>query len=129
MSKTLIVLWSILTIACVAAVHPLSVDDILKLPLDHDGQRVQIEGTLSPRHGFLNLFSQDKKQCVGLLLTPNERGMLGTYSERKVSVSGIFRAEGCGRDGICDEHLCGPGVLTDVSLISKVRHRKNRGIN
>jgi hypothetical protein len=119
MTRALTVMLFTLAIACVPAMQPLSVREVLRSPIQYDGQRIQVRGILSPRHDFLNLFTKDKQQCLGLLLTSNERATLTGYSERKVSLIGSFRAEGCGRDGICDEHLCGPGVLTNVSLISK----------
>lgn len=94
--------------------HP-SVDTVLRDAERHNGKHVTIQGFLRSRDGFLNLFSKDAEQCVGLLLTTAERAKFSRFVDRKVSIAGTFQAEACGRDGICDEHLCGPGVLTMVS--------------
>ena len=112
--STLIVLG--LTMSCAPVDHTSSVGDVIKSSDRHDGRQIVVRGVMSSRDGFLNLFSGDRKECIGLLLTSAERATYFKFAERKVSVSGTFRSQGCGRDGICDEHLCGPGVLTDVTI-------------
>lgn len=119
MARALLGIMFVLTIACSPSMKSFSVRDILKLPNRYDGRIIQVQGVISPRHGILNLFTKNKQQCLGLILKPSERAKLIEHSERKISLSGTFQAEGCGRDAICDEHLCGPGVLTNVSLIAK----------
>lgn len=81
-----------------------------------DGQRVNVGGTLVSSHGLMNLYSSDRRECVGLLITDEQRASYLELEGRDIAVSGVFRAQGCGRDGICDEHLCAPGILVDVSL-------------
>jgi hypothetical protein len=107
----------ILVISCASAGRHASVDTVLASATHYDGKRITVRGVLSSRHGLLNLFTRRAEQCLGLILTPAERVALTRYVEREISLIGIFHAEGCGRDGICDEHLCGPGVLTHVSLL------------
>lgn len=106
-----------LAISCTSAGQHASVDTVLASATHYDGKRIVVRGVLSSRHGLLNLFTRRAEQCLGLVLTPAERVVLTRYIEHEISLIGIFQAEGCGRDGICDEHLCGPGVLTHVSLL------------
>ncbi len=106
----------ILAMSCATYEQYASVKTILESTDRYDGRRVIVRGNLSSRHGILNLFTRGAKQCIGLVLPPAERATLSRYVEREISLAGTFQAEGCGRDGICDEHLCGPGVLTQVSL-------------
>jgi small nuclear ribonucleoprotein (snRNP)-like protein len=107
---------AILQISCTASGSVSSVGAILGSTKRHDGNVVTVRGTLSSRDGYLNLFSRSADQCIGLILTPRERATYSQHVGREVSLTGIFEAEGCGQKGICDEHLCGPGVLTHVSL-------------
>ena len=68
-------------------------------------------------HGLVNLYAADRQQCIGLLVTDRDRP---NYRERKgriVSVIGRLHAQGCGREGLCDDHLCGPAILRDVELL------------
>jgi hypothetical protein len=105
--------------SCISAERLASVDTVLASAPRYNGQRISVRGVLSSRHGLFNLFTRRAEQCLGLILTPAERVVLTRYVEREISLTGIFQAEGCGRDGICDEHLCGPGVLTHVSLLDE----------
>jgi hypothetical protein len=83
---------------------------------ERDGQRVNVEGVIGiDQHGLANLYSRDRGECVGLLITDQQRRHLASLEGRIAVVSGVIRAEGCGRDSFCDEHLCGPAILTDMT--------------
>jgi hypothetical protein len=66
---------------------------------------------------LVNLYSSDRQQCIGLLVTTAQQPRYRQRSGQSVSLSGRLQAQGCGRDGICDEHLCGPAILRDVELL------------
>lgn len=82
----------------------------------NDGKSITISGLLKTNSGYYNLFSSDQKECIGLLLTDSQRQAYEGLAGQKVVVTGKLDAEGCGRDGICVEHICGPTILTDVSV-------------
>ena len=111
------VMASLSIVSCALDMKP-SVGDILNFATRHNGHQITVRGRISSRHGLLSLFNRSAKQCIGLILTPSERLSFSKYVEREISVTGTFQADGCGRDGVCDEHLCGPGVLTHVTLLS-----------
>lgn len=78
---------------------------------------VSVRGTLSvAEHGLINLHSRNKDECVGLLLTQADMDKYASWDRRDVLVTGTLESEGCGRDGFCDEHLCGPAILTGVTI-------------
>lgn len=81
-----------------------------------DGSTVSVTGRLHMNHNLMNLYSSDRKQCIGLILDRDEYLALQTYVGRNVSLRGELVAKGCGSDIICDEHLCGPVNLREVSL-------------
>ena len=81
-----------------------------------DGTHVQVVGRIGVSHGLISLFSIDRKECIGLLVTEAQRKQLIQLDGNLARVSGILEAEGCGREGICVEHLCGPTVLTNVTV-------------
>lgn len=83
---------------------------------ENDGKPITVHGLLKTNSGYYNLFSRDGKECIGLLLTDNQRQSYKGFADQKVMVTGKLDAEGCGRDGICVEHICGPTILTDVSV-------------
>jgi hypothetical protein len=117
------VVMSILAVSCAASKSDVSVKTALKSAATYDGLRVTVRGHLSSRHSFLNLFSQNGQQCLGLIPADDEIASLRAEEGRNVSISGVLRAEGCGREGICDEHICGPAVLTDVIVLNDNRLR------
>jgi len=84
--------------------------------VENDGKSLTLRGLLKTNSGFYNLFSSDRKECIGLLLTDSQRQSYEALVDQKVVVTGNLDAEGCGRDGICVEHICGPTILTDVSV-------------
>lgn len=83
---------------------------------ENDGKSVTVRGLLKTNSGYYNLFSSNGKECIGLLLTDSQRQSYKGLVDQKVVVTGNLDAEGCGRDGICVEHICGPTILTDVSV-------------
>lgn len=85
------------------------------------GQALTVSGVLKIDHGYYNLHSPDHARCVGLLLTNDQRARYGSLEGARVTVAGRFDAEGCGRNGLCVEDLCGPAVLTDISSLDERR--------
>lgn len=83
---------------------------------DNDGKTLTVSGLLKVDNGYYNLFSRDQKECIGLLLTDSQRESYRSLINRRVAATGKFSAEGCGRAGICVEHICGPAILTDVAV-------------
>ncbi|WP_126174528.1 hypothetical protein [Altericroceibacterium xinjiangense] len=81
-----------------------------------NGQEVQVHGVIGSWHGGVNLFSPNRHECIGLLAAQTEVLRLRAFEGKRISVRGRLEAQGCGRDGICDEHLCGPAVLSSVRL-------------
>jgi hypothetical protein len=79
---------------------------------------VTVHGRLQVQeHGLVNLYTANRQLCVGLLVTNRDRPHYRARQGRIVTVSGRLQAEGCGREGICDEHLCGPAILHDMELL------------
>ena len=93
-----------------------SVQILVRERVARDGMTVQAEGVLRSSHGLLNLYSHDLQVCIGLPMRNFELERFRQLEGQRVSVSGTLHAEGCGRDGICDEHLCGPAILRDVAI-------------
>ena len=93
---------------------------IMSARAERDGQNVSLRGVLKINNGYYNLFSKDQQECVGLLLTNNQRERFKELAGQQVAVTGTFEAEGCGRDGICVEHICGPAILTNVTVSPSV---------
>lgn len=81
-----------------------------------DGNTVRIRGVLRSSHGLFNLYARNSHVCIGLLMRSDDLNRYRALEGKTVSVSGTLHAEGCGRDGICDEHLCGPAVLRNVTI-------------
>jgi hypothetical protein len=81
-----------------------------------DGTYVTVRGVLGLRHGLVNLFSHDREECIGLLTYVDEGARYSRLDGRTVVASGTLQSEGCGREGFCDEHLCGPAILRNVSV-------------
>lgn len=77
---------------------------------------VSISGILRERNSFYNLFSNDSQECIGVMLTDSQKELYKNMNGRNVAVRGILKPEGCGREGICVEHLCGPTIVTDVTV-------------
>jgi hypothetical protein len=102
--------------SCVAGEGPGSVPNLLAQRQAVDGHVVTVRGILGTRHGLFNLYSRDRQHCVGLLVTDAQRLRYVGFDGRPVEATGRMMAEGCGRNGICDEHLCGPAVLRDVQV-------------
>lgn len=84
--------------------------------LTNDGKLLSVHGLLKTNAGYYNLYSQNQKECVGLLLTDSQREKYTNLIGQQVVVRGTFKSEGCGREGICVEHICGPAIFTDVII-------------
>lgn len=89
---------------------------IMSVRADRDGEKVVLKGFLKVNSGYYNLFSGDQKECIGLLLTDAQRESYKGLAGQRVAATGTFEAEGCGRNGICVEHMCGPAILTNVTV-------------
>lgn len=83
---------------------------------NNDGKLVTVSGMLRERSGYYNLFSSDGQECIGVLLTDSQKLNYRSFSGQKVKVAGTLKSEGCGREGICVEHLCGPTIMTGVTV-------------
>lgn len=81
-----------------------------------DGQELEVQGVVGSWHRGVNLYSPDRDACIGLLATEAEVLRFRALEGKRATVHGTLEAEGCGRDDICDEHLCGPAVLSSVQL-------------
>jgi len=106
-----------LLVGCTATRPGLSVPALVAAAAAQDGTRVTVHGRLHLTHGLINLYSRNRRLCVGLLVPINQVERFRRLAGREVTVSGRVQAEGCGREGICDEHLCGPAILRDVELL------------
>jgi hypothetical protein len=84
---------------------------------EHDGQLVRIKGTVVSWHNGINLHSHDGRECIGILASETSIARFRAFEGRGVTLSGRLEAEGCGRKGICDEHVCGPSVLSEAQLV------------
>jgi hypothetical protein len=119
---TLLALLSFATSALPGSAAPreaLSVKSLLHRGAGLDRTVVNVRGILSvDEHGLINLYSGDRDVCVGLLLTRAQLARYSTWHGSRALVTGTFESEGCGRDGFCDEHLCGPAILTGVTISS-----------
>lgn len=82
----------------------------------NNGRLIMVSGTFRERNGYYNLFSSDGQECIGILTTDRQKIDYRSFVGQKVSVVGILQAEGCGREGICVEHLCGPTIMTGVTI-------------
>jgi hypothetical protein len=107
----------ILLACCAAPGGHLSVHQLLSQSSALDNEEVKLKGRLEvEEHGLINIYSRDGKQCVGLLLSRDQMARYAGFARRQVLVTGRLEKEGCGRDGFCDEHLCGPAVLKDATV-------------
>lgn len=77
---------------------------------------VSISGILRECNNFYNLFSNDLQECIGVMLTDSQKKLYKNVGDQNVTVRGIMKPQGCGHDGICVEHLCGPTIITDVTV-------------
>lgn len=107
---------AIISLLCASSVQNNTVQTLSADPYAIDGNEVRVTGIVVMQHGLANLYSEDRQECVGLLITDGQRPMFAAQDNQTVDVIGTMWAEGCGREGICDEHLCGPAVLRDVSI-------------
>lgn len=82
---------------------------------DNDGKVIILSGTLRESNGYYNLFSKNGQECVGVLLTDGQKEDYKSLVGRRVTLTGTLEAEGCGRDGICVEHICGPTIMTRIT--------------
>lgn len=81
-----------------------------------NNMQVSVEGILETRNGFFNIFSRDRQLCIGLLVYNRDIPRYSALVRRRVVATGRLQAEGCGREGVCTEYLCGPAILRDVSI-------------
>jgi hypothetical protein len=102
--------------ACAATGIGQSVPALLANAAPQDGTRVTVQGRLVADHGFINLYSSDRQQCIGLLVFEEDKRLYLRRDHRVVTVEGRLQAQGCGRIGFCVEQLCGPAILRDVEL-------------
>ncbi|MBB5986633.1 hypothetical protein [Sphingobium lignivorans] len=101
--------------AC-AATHQDDVVVAVEHRKDNDGKVIILSGTLRERNGYYNLFSRNNQECVGILITDSQKEDFKSLVGKRVTLTGTLEAEGCGRDGICVEHLCGPTIMTGVTV-------------
>lgn len=85
-----------------------------------DGTKVSIVGRLKSSHGYFNIFSKDGKECIGLLMTDEQRIASKALDGRFVTVTGTFESEGCGKKGFCVEHICSPDILEKITIINSM---------
>lgn len=81
-----------------------------------NGQEVQAKGTFSARHGVANVYSRNRRQCIGLLTHTVPAVDWAAFEGRTVRVAGRLMAAGCPKGGTCNQHLCGPAVLYNVRV-------------
>lgn len=65
---------------------------------------------------MIKIFSSDGRDCIGPLLTNNQRQERERLDGRNVLLSGILESRGCADHYYCNEHLCGPELLTHVEF-------------
>lgn len=117
--KTLVMIISCIALtSCITNLRD-EVHSTIESQTENDGQIVTIQGFLKTNNNYYNLFSGDGKVCIGLLLTDTQRQRFQRLVDKRVFVKGRLDAEGCGRRGICVEHICGPTILTDVLVLKK----------
>lgn len=102
--------------ACATRVGDDPVGRLLAQSQSLNGQEVQAEGVFRARQGVANLYSRDRRQCIGLLTHDVGAGELASLEGRTVRASGRLMAKGCPKGGSCSEHLCGPAVLYNVRV-------------
>ena len=96
--------------------RPDNISNIIANRALYNNKVVTVSGILREKNRYYNLFSGYKRECIGLLLTDGQKEAYKTNNNRRVMVSGTLRSEGCGREGICVEHLCGPTIMTGVTI-------------
>ena len=101
-------------VACATALND-EVVSAVERRAEHNGRTVTLSGELRERKGFYNLHSRDGQECIGLLLTDQQRVEYRSSVGRRVTLTGTLEAEGCGGNNMCVEHLCAPTILTGVS--------------
>lgn len=117
MAKPLVALAAIfVTCSCATAEGGDPVGRLVAERQSLNGQQVQAEGTFSARHGVANVYSRDRRQCIGLLTHTVPAWDLAAFEGRTVRVAGRLMAAGCPKGGTCNEHLCGPAVLYNVRV-------------
>lgn len=103
-----------LLFGCVTSADP--VTDLITNRLARNGQRIEVTGLFRVSYRFTNLYAQNRRLCVGLIMRTPDEHVRQALDGHRVRVSGNVQAEGCGREGFCDERLCGPTILTDVTV-------------
>lgn len=115
MKKTFALTVSVVLVSCTTG-HTDEVYSAIESRFVNDGKIITVQGILQFNSGYYNIFSEDRKECIGLLLTDRQRQSYKELIDRKAVVTGKLDAEGCGRDGICVEHICGPTILKEASI-------------
>ena len=103
------------SLAACASIEADSVKQLIESRAMHDGQPVQVVGTLRYDNGIVNLYSRDVRECIGLLTYVEQQEHYRRLDGRHVRVTGLLDAEGCGLRGFCVERLCGPAVIRQVT--------------
>jgi len=102
--------------AACAVVHRDEVHNLLAGRHAYDQKEIEISGELRVDHEFVNLFSKDRSECIGLLTHVEDLQHYAALHGRRVHVRGILDAEGCGQRGMCVHQLCGPAILRNVTV-------------
>lgn len=117
MTKKAILLVSIMSLISCASTLQDSVVDTVSRSKQNDGKSITVSGFFREKNGYYNLFSKDNDECIGVLLTDQQKNEFRSRSGKRVTITGTLEAEGCGRDGICVEHLCGPTIMTNITAL------------
>lgn len=96
-----------------------NISDIISNSSRFDGNTVTLYGTIRVNSGFYNIFPRDGRSCIGLLLTNAQRQESARLEGRRVLLTGILESRGCADHYICNEHLCGPELLTHVEFLNQ----------
>lgn len=117
MKKRAILLVSTVSLISCAVTMQDSVVDTVSRSRQNDGKSITVSGLLREKNGYYNLFSKNNEECVGVLLTDQQKKEFRSSAGKRVALTGTLEAEGCGRDGICVEHLCGPTIMTNITTL------------
>lgn len=113
---SLVSLATLLLVSCAATLQDEVVSAVARSK-ENNGKTITISGILKERNGYYNLFSRNGNECVGILLNDQQREEYSPRAGKRVTITGTLEAEGCGRDGICVEHLCGPTIMTSITIL------------